>query len=211
MTTPIVYIVGADKGGVGKTTISRTLIDYFDANNIKNRAFDTEFPNGSLNRFHSDKAEIVDLEDSDGQMRVFDTLGEAVTIIDIRAGLLTRTLDMLKNIGFIDPAKCKLVVLHVLGNSQDSVLEVKAITDSIASSKYVSIGNHINNTKFDFPKGSLNVPMLPAKAAEAVDEANTSFTKFIQSDKSPVLRGYTKHWLGLVFAQYDSATLNVLS
>jgi hypothetical protein len=29
MTTPAVIVVGADKGGVGKTTVSRTLLDYF--------------------------------------------------------------------------------------------------------------------------------------------------------------------------------------
>ena len=29
MTKPVVILVGADKGGVGKTTVSRTLLDYF--------------------------------------------------------------------------------------------------------------------------------------------------------------------------------------
>lgn len=210
MNIPTVYIVGADKGGVGKTTISRTLIDYLDANNIKNRAFDTEAPKGALQRFHPDRTEIVDLTDSDGQMKVFDTLGEAVTIIDIRAGLLTPTLKTLSEIGFLNPERCKIVILHVLGNSQTSIDEVKSIAETIASSKYVAIGNHINNTKFDFPKDALDVPMLPAKAAEAVDAANVSFTAFAQSGASAVLRGHTKHWLGLAFAEYDKAKLNVL-
>jgi predicted GTPase len=31
---PAVLIVGADKGGVGKTTISRTLLDYMAARNM---------------------------------------------------------------------------------------------------------------------------------------------------------------------------------
>jgi cellulose biosynthesis protein BcsQ len=34
MAKPVVIVVGADKGGVGKTTVSRTLLDYFDANGI---------------------------------------------------------------------------------------------------------------------------------------------------------------------------------
>ncbi|MGY3108894.1 cellulose biosynthesis protein BcsQ [Bradyrhizobium sp. LM6.9] len=33
MAKPAVVVVGADKGGVGKTTVSRTLLDYFSANN----------------------------------------------------------------------------------------------------------------------------------------------------------------------------------
>ena len=43
MAKPAVVVVGADKGGVGKTTVSRTLLDYFSANNVPTRAFDTEF------------------------------------------------------------------------------------------------------------------------------------------------------------------------
>jgi Mrp family chromosome partitioning ATPase len=44
MAKPAVVVVGADKGGVGKTTVSRTLLDYFSANNVPTRAFDTEHP-----------------------------------------------------------------------------------------------------------------------------------------------------------------------
>ena len=43
---PTLIIVGADKGGVGKTTVSRTLLDYFSARNVQVRAFDTEVPEG---------------------------------------------------------------------------------------------------------------------------------------------------------------------
>ena len=42
MAKPAVILVGADKGGVGKTTVSRALLDYFIAHNIPTRAFDTE-------------------------------------------------------------------------------------------------------------------------------------------------------------------------
>lgn len=219
MSTPTVIIVGADKGGVGKTTVSRTILDYLDANNIKSRAFDTESPKGSLRRFHSERTEIVDLTDSDDQMKVFDTLeGGVVTLIDIRAGLLSPALQTMKDIGFIDPAKCNLVVVHVLGNTLDSIGEIKSILESIANSKYVQIGNHINDTKYDYPAEALNIPMLRAKATEVVDFEELSFTNFIKGGKSlktglqisPTLSGYVRTWLALVFAEYDSAKLNVL-
>ncbi len=61
MAKPAVIVVGADKGGVGKTTVARTLIDYFSANNVPIRAFDTEAPRGTLKRFHPDVTEIVDV------------------------------------------------------------------------------------------------------------------------------------------------------
>jgi len=40
MAKPAVILVGADKGGVGKTTVARTLLDYFTAHQVPTRAFD---------------------------------------------------------------------------------------------------------------------------------------------------------------------------
>src|SRR3982751_5549304 len=74
MAKPAVIVVGADKGGVGKTTVSRTLLDYFSANNVPTRAFDTEFPRGTLKRFHPDVTEMVDVTSTSGQMKIFDPL-----------------------------------------------------------------------------------------------------------------------------------------
>ena len=89
MAKPVVIVVGADKGGVGKTTVSRTLLDYFSANNVLTRAFDTESPRGTLKRFHPDITEIVDMTTTPDQMKIFDTLNAvspSVTVIDVRAG-----------------------------------------------------------------------------------------------------------------------------
>src|SRR5689334_6018935 len=95
MAKPAVVLVGADKGGVGKTTVSRALLDYFIAHNIPTRAFDTECPKGTLKRFHPEVTEVVDITSTSDQMKIFDTLSNPdarVTVIDIRAGLLSSTL-----------------------------------------------------------------------------------------------------------------------
>src|SRR5437879_9597254 len=101
MAKPAVVVVGADKGGVGKTTVSRTLLDYFSANNVPTRAFDTESPRGTLKRFHPDITEIVDMTTTSDQMKIFDTLNAtspSVTVIDVRAGLLSPALASLRDI-----------------------------------------------------------------------------------------------------------------
>src|SRR5947199_6979577 len=108
MAKPAVIIVGADKGGVGKTTVSRTLLDYFTAHQVPVRAFDTESPRGTLKRFHPNLTEVVDVTQIGDQMKIFDTLANssaAVTLIDVRAGLLSSTLKALNEIGFLDSAK----------------------------------------------------------------------------------------------------------
>ena len=80
---PVVLMVGADKGGVGKTTVTRTVLDYLSAKNTLVRAFDAEHPRGTLQRFHPDITEVVDVTRIPDQMQVFDTISEStVTMID---------------------------------------------------------------------------------------------------------------------------------
>jgi hypothetical protein len=130
MARPAVILVGADKGGVGKTTVARTLIDYFGAHQTPTRAFDTESPRGTLKRFHPELTEVVDVTSVSDQMKIFDTLGSAdakVTIIDVRAGLLSSTLQALTEIGFLESAKkgqITFAVFHILGSSIASLEEI---------------------------------------------------------------------------------------
>src|ERR1700738_2162751 len=117
MAKPVVIVVGADKGGVGKTTVSRTLLDYFNDNHVPPRAFDTESPRGTLKRFHPDFTEIVDMTTTSDQMKIFDTLnasGPSVTVIDVRAGLLSPALASLRDIGFLDAAESGQITFAVV-------------------------------------------------------------------------------------------------
>jgi hypothetical protein len=211
MTKPSLYIIGADKGGVGKTTITRAFLDYLDALGVQNRPFDTEneVPGGVLKRFYPERAEVVDLVDSDGQMRVFDTLNSlAATVIDIRAGLLSPTLQLLADIGFLDLDKYAITVLHVLGNTQTSIDEIKPVAARLAAgARHIAIGNRINATKFNFPADALDVPMLSAAAVEAVDKSNMPFRVFGKENPSAVLRGTVNTWLDRVFVQFASAKI----
>jgi hypothetical protein len=56
-------------------------------------------------------------------MKIFDTLNSAapsVTVIDVRAGLLSPALASLRDIGFLDAAKSGQItfaVFHILGPS----------------------------------------------------------------------------------------------
>src|SRR3954454_6021186 len=79
MAKPAVIVVGADKGGVGKTTDSRTVLDYFSANNVPTRAVDTEFPRGTLKRFRPDFTESVYVTSTSDRMNICDPLNTAST------------------------------------------------------------------------------------------------------------------------------------
>jgi len=234
MAKPTVVVVGADKGGVGKTTVSRTLLDYFTAHHVPTRAFDTESPKGTLKRFHPDIADIVDVTSVSDQMRIFDTLSEAsVTVIDVRAGLLSPTLRALRDIGFLDSVKkgqLTFVVMHILGSSIASLNEIEDTSPFTADAHYFLVKNFINNTSFFewdqathssyFKKHkdavAITIPKLNEMAFEQVELASVPFLTFV-ANKGPkgepanysfVLRGYVRHWLGQVWAEYDRIKLN---
>jgi hypothetical protein len=235
MTKPAVIVVGADKGGVGKTTVSRTLLDYFSANDVGTRAFDTESPRGTLKRFHPDITEIVDMTTTTDQMKIFDTLNTAapsVTVIDVRAGLLSRALASLRDIGFLDAAQSgqlTFAVFHILGPSIASLDEIAETASFMAGAKYFLVKNFINDTQFfQWDQATYNsyfhrikdaidltIPKLNEMAYEQVEVASVPFLKFVSnkgiSDESAnysfVLRGYVRHWLANVWSEYDRIKL----
>src|ERR1700683_1198431 len=154
MSKPTVIVVGADKGGVGKTTVARTLLASVTAHHLPTRAFDTESPKGTLKRFHPEHCDIVDVTSVADQMRIFDTLTSAdasVTIIDVRAGLLSPTLRALRDIGFLDAVKkgqITFVVFHILGSSIGSLNEIEDTAPFPPDAKYFLVKNFTNNTSF---------------------------------------------------------------
>ena len=238
MAKPVVIVVGADKGGVGKTTVSRTLLDYFDTNNIPTRAFDTESPRGTLKRFHPEITEIVDLTTTSDQMKIFDTLnaaGPSVTVIDARAGLMSRTLASLRDIGFLDAAKSGQItfaVFHMLGPSIASLDEIAETANFMQGAKYFLVKNFVNDTHFfEWDKKTYNlyfrklqdatelsIPKLNEMAFEQVEVASVPFLKFIANkdvngeaaNYSFVLRGYVRHWLTNVWREFDRIMLTDL-
>jgi hypothetical protein len=235
MAKPTVIIVGADKGGVGKTTVARTLLDYFSAHQIPARAFDTEAPKGTLKRFHPDNTDVVDINQVADQMKIFDTLNSAdvpVTVIDVRAGLMAQTLHALRDFGFIDAARkgqITFAVFHVLGPTIASLDEIADTAAFLGDAKYFLVKNFINNTHFfqwDEKTHSsyfrkikdaveITIPKLNEMATEQVDLASVPYVTFIANKKqngepatySFVLRGYVRHWLGNVWAEYDRIRL----
>ncbi len=219
---PHLVIVGADKGGVGKTTVSRTLNDYFAAAGLTFEGFDAEHPNGVLKRFHPTKTTVVDLTKSDDQMKVFDTLRQRqVTLIDVRAGILTSTMEMLSEIGFLDgvgEGRMRLSLLHVIGSSQASVDEIRAIQAKVAGAKHYLVVNRINDAKFEgltdelrsIGDGVVEIGKLDASANGQVDQLGVGFSAYVADlEKSETLRGYTRSWLKRTFVAYDAVGLKV--
>src|SRR5688500_11158449 len=139
---PALILVGADKGGVGKTTVARLLLDYLAEHEIETRAFDSESPRGTLKRFFPDIAEIVDMTQTGDQMKIIDTLEESdarVTVVDVNAGRLQTTLEAFRRIGFLDAAshgEFTFLLFHVLGASIASLDEIAEVAPYAADAHH---------------------------------------------------------------------------
>ena len=235
---PAVILVGADKGGVGKTTVSRVLLDYLAANNVVARAFDTESPRGTLKRFHPGLTDIVSVTHTPDQMRIIDTLNNAaakVTVIDVRAGHLGATLEALKEIGFLDAAReghFTFVVFHILGPSISSLDEIAETAPYVSDANYFLVKNFVNDTTFFewdpatyasyFRKikhaGDITIPKLNEMAYEQVELAGVPFSTFVANQTAEgdaakysfVLRGYVRTWFRNIAAEFDRVGLLAL-
>jgi hypothetical protein len=232
---PTLILVGADKGGVGKTTVSRALLDFFARKNVLTRAFDTENPRGTLKRFYPAISEIIDLGNVAHQMKVLDTMETAnvpVTVVDLKAGNMSYALDMFDRIGVLEAARAgvfNLGLFHVIGPSIASLDEIAEIAKYMPGVNYVVARNFINETNFfewdaatqrkyfaAIPKAQeIAVPKLNEMAYEQVDLAGVTFKDFIDNhaaDGSPgkfsfVLRGYVRKWCSEIDEQFAHVKL----
>ena len=232
---PVVILVGADKGGVGKTTISRALLDYLAARNTPARAFDSEFPRGALKRFYPNMTEIVDLETAADQIKVIDTLASSdarVSVIDVRAGLLSDTLKTFTDVGFFDlvsGGEFNFILFHVIGPSIASLEEIGEIRPYVEGRNYVILKNFINETSFFEWNPELrhtyfklaqdatevSIPKLNEMAFEQAELAGVPFSTFVANrgadgqtaNNSIVLRGYVRTWMRQISSEYDRINL----
>ena len=234
MAKPAVILVGGDKGGVGKTTVS-TLLDYFSANHTPTGAFDTDSPRGTLKRFHPDVTEVVDVTSVSDQMKIFDTPGSTdakVTVIDVRAGVLSPTLQALSDIGFLESVKkgqIAFAVFHILGPSIASLEEIAETARFVGDANHFLVKNHINETSFfEWDPATyksyfkrikdaqeITIPKLNEMACEQVEVAGVPYVSFVANknakgevvNNSFVLRGYVRHWLGQVWGEFHRVKL----
>lgn len=229
--TPLIIIVGADKGGVGKTQVCRTIDAYFARPDMKElpsaRALDGQFPRGDLKQF-CPRAEVVNLTDVADQMKIFDAL-EGVTLVDVPAGQLGTMLHACDDAMLFEEVRkgqLRLALLHVLGPSVSSMDEIEdAIRLLGTSASHFIVKNHINETTFfewdehskyaaslrALANVTINVPHLNSVANESVQQSRLPFLTFGDSAAHPVtgdkisrtLRGHVAKYLLAVFAEFD--------
>lgn len=205
---PTVVLVGADRGGVGKTTVARLVLEFLGAHAVVPRIVDTQPGEGILRRYYP-AAELIDVARVSGQMAVLDS-PKPLTVVDIRAGLLLPALTSLRDNGLLADARTGAVrfyVLHLVGSDHASFAEVAPTHELLdgagAGAQHILVRNRVSaDATYDWesPLPIVDVAHLDDLAVAATDEEGCAYEKFTKDPRrSRVLRGAVRHWLDAAY------------
>jgi hypothetical protein len=222
----LIILVGADKGGVGKTTVARALDDYLQHKHANQRVFDAQWKNGDLVKF-APSAEIINIDNVDHQMKVFDSIS-GVTLVDLCAGQLSPTLKALRDVGLLNDVRdgrLAMALLHVIGTSLASLREIAEISAAIGGSTRHIFVKNLHGGGFDewekddrfanvlraAAPHTIIIPEMVARASAELQRVGGSFDAFANNpENSYMLRGYVRNWLTDMWAQFAHVDLDKL-
>lgn len=232
-TKRIIWITGG-KGGTGKSTFARGLLDTLRAAGIKVVAFDGDPDNSQLFRFyrHADVTVMrIPIHKRSGADDIITEMEEAQTpiiIVDVPAGgghLLAGLEDEVGFLSALEEVGYHMTLVTVLSRIKDSLNQLKLamdVTEGYNNIAHVAVKNlyYGEAHKFRFLErsktkqrllaiGGVEVEMadLYEDTYERVDEADSSFLAALQSDSElpkPDVRRL-KQWLRHFEKQVRSA------
>lgn len=165
--------------------------------------FDTDHPHGGLAHHFPGNADIVDLQKTAGQIRLFDTMIERPDrsyVVDLQASLLTQFFKIFEDIAFDEGAKqagIGVVVFFLIDRQLQSLHAAEAIREKLRCSEFVlvlneAIGNplHIPEAATEFAEmdkdRDLVLPELSEEALAYVEMPGFSFARFIAGSSHEV-------------------------
>jgi hypothetical protein len=223
-----IHFVGGEKGGVGKSLMSRVLAQHFIDRNLPFIAFDTDRSHGALLRFYADYASPMPLDGHDSLDRVIDAVASEPTrrvLVDLAAQTQAALLRWLDDTGAAEVAAelgVRMNYWHVMDNGRDSVhLLGRWLEQAGARLPLVIVLNEVRGEDFAQLEASgllaqaqgqgarvLRLRKLPEAPLQKIDAQGTSFWAALQPGPLSLLdRQRVKLWLQRTSADLDA--LNV--
>lgn len=149
-----IHLVGGEKGGVGKSVLSRVLAQYHIDNDIPFKAFDGDLSHGALMRYYADFTEEVDMRRFESADRVMETVVESghEVLVDLppqASSVVDRWIAEAGLIEFSKEVGVRLTLWHVMDDGPESIrLLQKEIDNHGYGPDYVLVRNHGRGTDF---------------------------------------------------------------
>jgi hypothetical protein len=222
----MIHFIGGEKGGVGKSVISRSLAQYYIDKQIPFTGYDTDRTHQTFLRFYGDYASpstVDSYEQLDGLIENYDLESSNRIIVDLAAQTKLPLLKWIEESNVIELGKelgLKMKFWHVMDDSKDSVILLENLLNTFHDNvEYIIVFNHGRGTQFKIFESSsvkklatelganfMNLKKLHERTMQKIDEANSSFWAAVHS-KSIGLgimeRQRIKTWLDAVYDEYN--------
>ena len=224
-----IHFIGGEKGGVGKSVVSRLVAQYLIDHSLPFVAFDADGSHGSLTRYYAEYARPVDLSKSASVDQIFEVATEADrrVLVDLPAQSDRLLAAWLGEAGVFEvAAECgvRLVFWHVLDGGKDSLVALDHLLDRHQPGAHYCIVRNFGRSKdfssFDHGKtreralalgaSIIDLPELSAAVMQRVDQIDASFwaaahnPDFAGGSVSRLDRMRLKVWLLASFHQIDT-------
>jgi len=232
--TSVIHLIGGEKGGVGKSMVSRVLAQHFIDRSLPFVGFDTDRSHGSLRRFYADYASeaLVD------QYEALDRIVEAAmaragvrVLVDLAAQThepLTKWMDESGVLDMGNVSGFTLKYWHVMDSGRDSIDLLGKLFERFGHRvHYVVVRNQLRGTDFSLLEKSglleraatlgakvIDLKQLHTPLVQKIDARNSSFwaaKNTAPGASGPLLgimeRQRLKLWLNHAYGEFEKAGL----
>lgn len=188
-----IHLIGGEKGGVGKSVLSRVLAQYYIDREIPFKAFDADLSHGALMRYYREFSEPIDIS----KFESFDTIIETAmetnkqVLVDLPAqstAMVDRWISESDLVEFCKENDIILTMWHVMDDGTDSVRLLEKTLETYENvPNYVLVRNFGRGADFSFFDDSearkwaevmgarvMDLPGLHAGAMRKIDRVGAS-------------------------------------
>ena len=228
-----IHFVGGEKGGVGKSMVSRVLAQYLIDQNIPFLGFDTDRSHGSLLRFYADYASPVVIDRYESLDAIVEAAANAEApdkriLVDLAAqthDLLVRWMDESGVLEMAEEMGIAVRYWHVMDSGKDSLDLLGKLFNRFGSRlKYIIALNQLRGNTFELFDASpekqraaelgakvISIKRLHDSAITKIDGSSSSFWS-AQNNKDKAVTGLgllerqrVKVWLRNAYSEVASA------
>ncbi len=228
-----VHLIGGEKGGVGKSVMSRVFAQYCIDRCIPFQGFDSDRSHSSFMRFYEGFTEHVGLEDFQSLDRLAEAAlrGDGVQVlVDLAAQSSTSLRGWMDDTGVMELFRDSGVMVncwHLLDDGRDSLEMLGRLLEEFKTeARYVVVLNHGRGARFDAFHASaqkiralelgakiIELPKLHEGSMRQVDHSNSSFWSATHANEEGdqllgiLDRQRVKVWLRKVYSELDGLGL----
>ncbi|MDR3395421.1 MAG: hypothetical protein P4L70_10520 [Parasulfuritortus sp.] len=189
------HFIGGEKGGVGKSLVSRVLAQYMIDHERPFLGFDTDKSHGSLLRFYSDFTSPTVIDQYESLDRIIESgieEPERRILVDLAAQTHQFLVQWIEDSGLLDLSGdlgLSLNYWHVMDSGQDSVDLLRQLLDQFGERlKLTIVLNQVRGDRFDILDASgqldrakglgaraITIPRLQDSTMQKIDGHSLSF------------------------------------